>query len=80
MADVFNVNDVANQVFYGFKLNHSTGKLTLHKIDDATTPVRLPDEHLIRDDDYKQWLWTRNTLVFSWNESDDPTRLLVEVV
>lgn len=79
MADFFNVEDVANKVFYGFKLNHATGKLTVDKIDDSETVVRLPDEHLLRADDYKHWVWTRSTLVFSWNESD-PTRLLVEVV
>jgi len=78
MADVFNVNDIAQQTFYGFKLNHDTGKLTVEKIT-GDDPVRLPDDVLIREDDYKHWVWTRSTLVFSWNSSDK-TRLLVEVL
>jgi hypothetical protein len=79
MADVFNVDDVGNQTFYGFRLNADNGRLTLEKINDGVTPVRLPDEVLIREDDYKHWLWTRSTLTFSWNSSDK-TRLLVEVL
>jgi hypothetical protein len=79
MADVFNVDDVGNQTFYGFRLNADTGRLTLEKINDGVTPVRLPDDVLIREGDYKHWLWTRSTLTFSWN-SNDKTRLLVEVL
>lgn len=78
MADVFNVDDIAQQAFYGFKLNATTGKLTVEKLT-GSDPVRLPDAVIIRADDYKHWLWTRSTLVFSWNASDK-TRLLVEVL
>lgn len=79
MADVFNVDDIANQTFYGFKYDVDSARLTVEKINDGATPVRLPDETLLREDDYKQWLWTRSTLDFSWN-SNDLTRLLLEVM
>jgi len=79
MADFPSIDAIANQTFYGFRYDVDTARLTVEKINDGTTPVRIPDEHLIREDDYKQWLWTRNTLRFEWN-SNDLTRLLLEVV
>ncbi len=79
MADFPSIDNIANQTFYGFKYDVDTARLTVEKINDGETPVRLPDDTLIREDDYKQWVWTRNTLRFDWN-SNDLTRLLLEVV
>jgi hypothetical protein len=76
--DVPSIDDIANKTFYGFKYNVDTGRLTVEKINDGS-PVRLPNAEFIREDDYKHWLWTRNTLGFDWN-STAKTRLLLEVV
>jgi len=76
--DVPSIDDIANKTFYGFKYNVDTGRLTVEKINDGS-PVRVPDADLLREDDYKQWLFTRSTLNFDWN-SNAKTRLLLEVV
>jgi len=76
--DVPAIDDISNKTFYGFKYDVDTARLTVEKINDGS-PVRLPDTQLLRSNDYKHWLWTRNTLKLEWN-SNDLTRLLLEVV
>jgi hypothetical protein len=76
-ADFFNVDDVADKTFYGFRYNHLTGKLQVEKINDGDV-VSLPDPSVVDANDYKQWVWTRSNLSFSWNNSRK-THLLVEV-
>lgn len=70
------INTVSNQTFYGFRYNVDTGKLIL-EILDGDTAVSLPMEGVIKDNDYRQWLWTQKRLKFVWNE--DNGHLLVEV-
>lgn len=79
--DYFNVEDVADSAFYGFRMNWATGKLTLEKIDPTDpTPISLPEDgYLKRDNDYSHWLFTKNTLRFLWNNQDS-SHLLVEVL
>jgi|APGre2960657373_1045057.scaffolds.fasta_scaffold01070_10 hypothetical protein len=88
--DFFNLEDVADSVFYGFRMDWATGKLRIEKIDPTDpSPISLPDAafdangnrvvYSERDNDYSQWLFTKNTLQFSWNNSDT-SRLLVEVL
>lgn len=76
-ADSFNVNDVADQTFYGFKYDAPTGKLTVEKINDGS-PVVLPTSESVNPNDYKHWVWTRRNLSFSWNNSNK-SHLLTEV-
>jgi hypothetical protein len=78
MAVFPSIDDIANQTFYGFRYDVDTARLTVEKINGGS-PVRVPDADLLREDDYKQWLFTRNTLNFDWN-SNAKTRLLLEVV
>jgi hypothetical protein len=78
MAVFPSIDDIANQTFYGFRYDADTARLTVEKINGGS-PVRVPDADLLREDDYKQWLFTRNTLNFDWN-SNAKTRLLLEVV
>jgi len=55
----------SHQTFYGFKLDKSTGNLTVEIIDDAT--VKLPDSDYIQDDsDYKEHFWSQDKLVYKW--------------
>jgi hypothetical protein len=76
-VDSFNINDVGDQSFYGFKYDPITAKLTVEKINDGT-PVSLPVEGVIKSNDYKQWVWTKRNLSFSWNSSNK-SHLLTEV-
>jgi len=78
MAVFPSIDDIANRTFYGFRYDVDTARLTVEKINDGS-PVRVPDADLLREDDYKQWLFTRSTLNFDWN-SNAKTRLLLEVV
>lgn len=76
-ADFFNVQDIGDKTFYGFRYNPETAKLQVEVINDGSV-VSLPDSRTIKSDDYKQWVWTRNNLNFSWNSSNK-SHLLVEV-
>ena len=50
---------------YGFKLEKSTGNLTVEIIDDGS--VKLPDSSYVLDDgDYKDHFWSQNNLVYQW--------------
>jgi hypothetical protein len=69
--------------FYGVKYIPSTGRLTVEKINDGTTTVRLPDSDSKtpvskRSDDYRDWLFTQDNLTFRW-DSTYKTNLVVEV-
>ena len=58
----------SHEAFYGFKLDKSTGNLTVEIIDDAT--VNLPDSAYIQDDsDYKDYFWSQSKLVYQWGTS-----------
>lgn len=41
--------------------------------------IRLPVTNVVKETDYKHWLWSENELNFYWDSGDDPDRLLVEV-
>lgn len=77
-VDAFNIDDIADVTFYGFKFNPTNGRLTVDKIA-GEEPVRLPEENTITANDYKQWLWTSRTLKFRW-DSALKRALLVEVL
>lgn len=69
--------------FYGVKYDAAVGRLTVEKINDGTTVVRLPDSRSEapvsrRSDDYRDWLWTTDRLTFSW-DTIEKANLLVEV-
>ena len=69
--------------FYGVKYIPSTGRLTVEKINDGVTPVRLPDSKSklpasLKANDYRDWLFTTNRLTFKWDETYT-TNLVVEV-
>jgi len=78
--DYYNLEQVPDTVFYGFRLDWATGKLSLEKVDPTDpTVVSLPDTYAKRKNDYVQWTFTKNTLRFLWNNSDS-SHLLVEVL
>jgi len=57
----------SHQTFYGFKLEKSTGNLTVHVIDEGV--VKLPDSNIIDDDDYKDHFWSQNKLTYQWGSN-----------
>lgn len=55
---------ISNQSFYGFKLDPQTSRLTIEVIAQGSGVVRLPEDGVLDQRDYKQWIWTANTLQF----------------
>jgi hypothetical protein len=69
--------------FYGAKYDPVTAVLTVEKINDGETTVRLPDSKsktpsVVRSTDYRDWLFTTNRLTFRWDETN-ASNLVVEV-
>lgn len=59
-------NDFSGKTFYGFKLDNN-GDLNIVKIDDNTL-ISIPDpDNQQGPNDYRHWIWTEDTLQFSWN-------------
>jgi hypothetical protein len=65
MAGFYEGTDLADKTFYGFRFNPDTGNLEVEIINDGS-PVALPAEGIIDKYDYKQWVWSRDTLKFQW--------------
>lgn len=65
MSGFYVGTDLVDKVFHGFRLDPDTGNLTV-EILDGDTPVTLPQDDIIDKYDYKQWLWTKDTIQFEW--------------
>ena len=65
MGGFYEGTDLVDKVFHGFRLDPDTGNLTV-EILDGDTPVTLPQDDIIDKYDYKQWLWTKDTIQFEW--------------
>lgn len=65
MGGFYTGTDLADKVFYGFRLNPDTGNLNI-EILDGDTPVSLPQDRIVDKYDYKQWFWTKDTVRFEW--------------
>lgn len=70
------IEDWVDNVFYGVRQNIETGSASIDRIYGDST-VRLPDTYTLNSDDYVNWIWTNNNLVFSWDANG---RLLMEVL
>lgn len=68
MAGFYEGSDLANKTFYGFRLDPDTGNLNVEIINDGTSAVVLPQDDIIDKYDYKQWVWSQNTLDFQWDK------------
>jgi hypothetical protein len=63
------IEEIGDKTFYGWKLNPTTGRLTVTKIDsDDGSVVDLPKTGILRDNDYKVWIWTTSLIKLSWSE------------
>ncbi len=82
MATISNPNEVsdlsfANTTFYGFRINADTGKFYVDVINDGST-VELPANDVLKDNQYRTWIWTKNTVQFSW-DATKKTHLKMEI-
>ena len=70
------LEDLVDFIFYGVRQDKNTSAVTIDKIS-GDEPISLPDEYVARSNDYKNWLWTYNTLRFSFTNEG---RLHMEVL
>ena len=66
MAGFYDGTDLADKTFYGFRLNRGDGGLNVEVINDGSAVV-LPQPDVVDPNDYKQWVWSQNTLQFQWD-------------
>ena len=76
IGGVFIPRELADNAFYGFRHNKSTGRLTLERIK-GEAPIILPQQGVLDPKDYVQWAWSVNTLEFSFNPENG--HLMVKV-
>ena len=70
------LEDIVDQAFYGVKQNTQTSAVVIDRIL-GDEPISLPDQFVTLSNDYRNWVWTYNTLTFSWGTGG---RLLMEVL
>ena len=59
-----------DDTFYGFRLDPLTGSLRIEVISDQMDGViKLPQEGVVDANDYRQWIWTTNTLDFKFSDA-----------
>jgi hypothetical protein len=68
---------LASDVFYGFRLDSTTGHLNIEVIGNGAGVVQLPQPGQIDPLDYKQWLWTPDTLQFQFNSTNGHLEMTV---
>lgn len=68
---------LADKTFYGFRLTQADGNLDVQIIDDGTTVVELPQDHILDPDAYKVWFWSADTISFRWGNNG---HLLMEML
>lgn len=68
MSGFYEGSDLVDKTFYGFRLNPDNGQLTVEVINDGESAVVLPQDLILDKYDYKQWVWSQDTLNFQWNK------------
>lgn len=76
MSGFYEGTDLADKTFYGFRMNPDDGNLNIEVLD-GDTPVVLPQEGIVDKYDYKQWIWSRNTIRFEWGNNG---HLLIRII
>jgi hypothetical protein len=70
--------DFAKNTFYGYRIDAATGRLTVEIVNDRST-IELPVDDVLKDNQYRTWIWTKNTLQFSWSGTK-MTHLKMEIL
>lgn len=61
--------DLPDDTFYGFRLDPLTGSLQVEVVsNDDDGVIKLPQEGVLDANDYRQWIWTTNTLDFKFSD------------
>lgn len=68
----------ASTSFYGFTVDKDTGRLTVSVINDGSE-VNIPADDVVKDNQFRTWIWTKNTLQFEWSTSEK-THILMEIL
>ena len=76
MSGFYEGTDLVDKVLYGFRLDPDTGNLNIEVLD-GDTPVSLPQDGTIDKYDYKQWVWSKDTIQFEWGNNG---RLLMRLI
>lgn len=63
-----NISTLADKTFIGFRPHYETGTLTLEYVNDGLTPISLPQTGITNTNDYVQWIWTDQTIEYSWGK------------
>jgi len=64
----FSVDEqLATQAFYGMRLNTKTGHFRVEEITNGDLPVVLPQDNVLNINDYKQWVWSKAKLGFTFS-------------
>jgi hypothetical protein len=71
------VDEFYDNIFYGLRYNAQDGTAYFERIGSDEV-VRLPEEGIVRDDDYVHFFTSPKKLRFVWDENDN-SRLLLEV-
>jgi len=72
--------DFADKTFYGFKIDKDTGQLTVEIVNTSKEGVvELPANDVLKDNQYRTWVWTKNTIQFDWDNTRK-THLLMEIL
>ena len=70
--------DFSSNTFYGYRIDAQTGRLTVEIINDGTA-VELPADDVLKDNQYRTWIWSKNTLQFEWRDPKK-THLQMEIL
>lgn len=70
--------DFATNTFYGYRIDALTGRFTVEIVNDGSV-IELPADDVLKDNQYRTWIWSKNTLQFEWS-STKKTHLKMEIL
>lgn len=70
--------DFAANTFYGYRIDAETGRLVVDVVNDGSI-IELPVDDVLKDNQYRTWIWSKNTLQFEWS-STKKTHLKMEIL
>jgi hypothetical protein len=69
-----------DSTFMGFKIDKDTGRFTIDLTNNANPgEIDIPADDVVRDNQYRTWIWTKSTIQFEWS-STNKTHLLMEIL
>ena len=71
------LEDLVDKAFYGIRQNTETSQAYIDIIN-GDAPIRLPNEYETTSTDYLNWMWSYNTIRYSFD--NETGRLLMEVL